>query len=107
MPLWQGLGSGETRSQTVGPLTATAAGEFRVAASDGFATAREDAAAGFDVAPQQAALGDQVNSPGTLRVTVTDITYEQALLYNPSTDSETSLRQIGRASCRERVLRLV
>jgi len=87
------LGSGETRSQTVGPLTATAAGEFRVAASDGFATAREDAAAGFDVAPQQAALGDQVNSPGTLRVTVTDITYEQALLYNPSTDSETSLRQ--------------
>ena len=87
------LGSGETRSQTVGPLTATAAGEFRVAAGNGFATARENATAGFDVAPQQAALGDQVNSPGTLRVTVTDITYEQALLYNPSTDRETSLRQ--------------
>ena len=87
------LGSGETRSRTVGPLTATAAGEFRVAASDGFATARNDAAAGFDVAPQQAALGDQVNSPGTPRVTVTDITYEQALLYNPSTDRETSLQQ--------------
>lgn len=75
------LSSGETRSHSLGPFTAEGAGEYRLEAGQGVDSVHEDVEPLVSVSSKAAETGDGVETPSNLRLTVTDVSYEQALLY--------------------------
>jgi len=75
-----GLAPGAVRTQAVGPFDATAAGDFRLEPTAGIDAVRDDVEQLVTVVPRQAAAGERIETPENLRLTVTDVTYEQSLL---------------------------
>lgn len=86
-----GLESGEARSHSIGQFDAEGAGEYRLEASDEFDAVNDEFDGLLTVAPQQVALDEQVTSPDDLRFTVTDVQYEDALMY-PDSSGDMALR---------------
>lgn len=74
------LGSGESKSHSIGPFEATAAGEFRVQPGSGVDELADEIDPLVSVGPRQVQPGTEVEMPNRLRVTVTGVSYEQALI---------------------------
>lgn len=75
-----GLASGESRSHSVGPIPADAAGDLRLEPGPEFNSVAEEVEQVFSVAPMDGRMGERVSTPDDLRFTVTGVEYTPALL---------------------------
>lgn len=78
----EGLGPGETRSHVVGPFSVDGAGELSLETGEEFTAVHDDVETDLAAEPATFDLDEQIETVGDRRVTVTDVTYEQAL-FNP------------------------
>lgn len=89
------LASGEIRTHTIGPFDAVSAGELRLNAGAQVAGIRDDVEELISIQPQEVEIGEQIETLDNLRLTVTDVGYEQALIHADGaedTDQEVTIR---------------
>jgi hypothetical protein len=84
------LGSGETRSHGIGPFEAKAATDFQVEVGENFNAIGDNVEELITVNSKQVATGEQIGSSNDLRLTVTGVEYEQALVNR--SNSEVNIR---------------
>jgi hypothetical protein len=79
------LASGENRTHSTPELTATQAGEFLIQAGNGVESVNDAFDDSFNIGPIETRLGEQAETPEGIRLTVNDVTHEQAILNKQNT----------------------
>jgi len=75
-----GLESGQSRTHSTTDLAATQAGEFIIETGRRIDSVNDELENSFNINPIESELEEQVETPDGIRLTVNDVTYEQALL---------------------------
>ncbi len=87
-----GLESGESKGHSIGSFDANAAGEYRIEAGSGVYELADDIEPLVSVGSRQAATGEQVESPGGLRYTVSGVQFTESLASPPTENRGAKLR---------------